>query len=118
MRSRDSSNIRSLLLLRLFIVGTCAPILWIGAGFAVTRSWSSPSGWGTLGSIAANVLWAVSCITFPTRALFLDTERLPEVLFMLLIASPLNGAYYALLGLIFWKARELLRQLIRRSKAA
>jgi hypothetical protein len=121
MEPKSSSKARGQFIWWAFVAGTCAPLLWISAGYAVTHwmHWlSSTSGWTTLDSIGVNVLWAITCITFPTRVLFIDTEHLPEFLIMLLVASPLNGAYYALLGLIFWQTRELLRRLIKRLKTA
>ena len=57
-----------------------------------------PSSWGHF-EILAWVLYSVYFVTFPTNILFLDAEHLPEIIFMLLIAMPLNGAWYALVGL-------------------
>src|SRR5258708_2910206 len=91
-------------LLRSFVVGACAPAAWICAGYAL-RSVSVSSG------LFDGILFAIACTTFPTFILFLDTEHLPEIIFMLLIAMPLNGAWFALASLGLWYLREGLSRL-------
>jgi hypothetical protein len=50
----------------------------------------------------ATVFFAVVFAVCPTLFLFLDTEHLREIIFMLVIAMTVNGAWYALIGLGLW----------------
>src|SRR5262249_48374216 len=95
---------RKRFLLILFIVGACAPAVWIVTGYAL-RPWSVSPG------IFRTLLFIFACVTFPTQILFLDVEHVPEIIFMLLVAAPVNGACYALGGFVFWYLREGLSRL-------
>jgi hypothetical protein len=46
------------------------------------------------------VLYSVYFVAFPTQVIFLDAEHLPEILFSLVIAAPMNG-FVAILFLAF-----------------
>jgi hypothetical protein len=91
-----------------FVVGACAPVLWIGIGYALRFESISSSLVGAL-------LFVASCATFPTQILFLDAEHLPELIFMLLIAMPVNGAWFGVVGLGLWYLREALPWLRRKA---
>jgi hypothetical protein len=67
---------RKRFLAKFFVVGACAPAVW---------GLSEVFGW---------VLYSVYFVTFPTQVIFLDAEHLPEILFSLVIAAPMNGAWY------------------------
>jgi hypothetical protein len=56
----------------------------------------------------AAVVWRLECVTFPTVFFFLDAEHAGTIIAMLLLAMPVNGAYYAVVGLVIWYAREAL----------
>jgi hypothetical protein len=83
-----------------FVAGACAPVAWIGASYAL-RSWSVSSD-----HLFDTLLFALACATFPTQFLFLDTEHLPEIIFMLVIAMPVNGVWFTLVGSGLWYLRE------------
>jgi hypothetical protein len=87
-----------------FVAGACAPVAWIGASYAL-RSWSVSS------DLFDTLLFALACATFPTQVLFLDAEHLREIIFMLVIAMPVNGAWFTLVGLGLWYLREGLSRL-------
>src|SRR5262245_49249048 len=97
----NRGRVRRRFLVWSFVAGACVPPVWICAPYALP-SWSVPSG------LVGSALFAVACATFPTKFLFLDTEHLPEIIFMLVIAMPLNGAWFTLVGLGFWNLRGRL----------
>jgi len=100
----DGRRRRRLLLLWSFAIGALAPAIWFCAAYLI-KSWSVPSGlFGTL-------LFFVSCVTFPTQILFLDAEHFPEIAFMLVVAAPLNGAWYVLLTILFGVLRDAMQRL-------
>jgi len=56
----------------------------------------------------AAFVWHVECATFPTVFFFLEAEHPGTIIAMLLIATPINGACYAVVGLVVWYVREAL----------
>jgi hypothetical protein len=99
---------RHRLLLWFFVAGALAPVAWVSL-FCVIPSWSISLG------IFDPLLFAVVLTTFPTQFLFLDAENFPAIIFMLLVTMPINGAWFAVIGLAFWHLREGLSLLKRRS---
>ena len=98
---------RKSFLLKFFVVGACVPALWICIKYSLK---GLPISWGH-SEILGWVLYSAYCVTFPTNILFLDAEHLPEIIFMLVIAMPLNGGWFALVGLGCWYLRNWLSRL-------
>jgi hypothetical protein len=88
---------RSRFLLGVFIVGACAPAVWVGIRFALR---DLPISLGN-SEILGWVIYAIYFVTFPTQILFLDAEDLTTILFLLLIVTPVNGAWMSSLLLSF-----------------
>jgi hypothetical protein len=107
--SENRSKARHQFLFWCFVAGACAPAVWFSSSYALAGSWSVSSG------SASTLLFALACATFPTQVFFLDAEHLPQIIFMLVIAMPVNGAWFAVVGLGFWYLREGLSRLKRRS---
>jgi hypothetical protein len=105
----NSSEARSRCIRWFFIVGACAPIVWIALSYAT----NSDSPLTHVSDAVAAFVWHVECVTFPTVIFFLDAERPGTIIAMLLIATPVNGACYAVAGLAVWYVREGLRRLWR-----
>jgi len=104
-----SSESRKRLLVRFFVIGACAPAVWVGARYALR---DLPISLGN-SEILGWVLYSVYFVTFPTQILFLDAGQIIDILFLLLVAAPVNGAWYVLVAILFWffrDARQRLRQ--------
>jgi hypothetical protein len=89
---------RKRFLAKFFVVGACAPAVWVSAIYAL-RDLPVSSG---LSEVFGWVLYSVYFVTFPTQVIFLDAEHLPEILFSLVIAAPMNGAWYVFVAILFW----------------
>jgi len=100
---------RKRFLAKFFVVGACAPAVWVSAIYAL-RDLPVSSG---LSEVFGWVLYSVYFVTFPTQVIFLDAEHLPEILFSLVIAAPMNGAWYVFVAILFWLLRDNLRRLPR-----
>jgi hypothetical protein len=55
---------------------------------------------------AEAIAWLVERVTFPTVFFFLDAEHPGTMIEMLLFAIPINGPYYAVVGLAIWYVCE------------
>jgi|SRR5579863_3593561 hypothetical protein len=93
-----------------FIAGACAPVAWIALSYA-TVSYSPVTH---VSDAVAAMVWYVECATFPTVFFFIDAEHPAEIIITLLFAMPINGAYYAVVGLVVWCVREGVRRLWKR----
>lgn len=92
-----------------FIVGACAPIAWIALSYATI--WYAPSI--HVSDAMAEFVWHLECATFPTVFFFIHAEHTGTMIVMLLFAMPINGAYYAVVGLVVWYIREAFVRLRR-----
>ena len=105
-----SNKSRRRFLLRAFIVGACAPAVWVGVRFALR---DLPISLGN-SEILGWVIYAVYFVTFPTQIIFLDAARLTDILFLLLVTAPVNGAWYVLVAILFRFFRDALQHLRQR----
>jgi hypothetical protein len=105
---------RKRFLANFFVVGACAPAVWVSVIYALRDLQVS----GGLSEVFGWVLYSVYFVTFPTQVIFLDAEHLPEILFMLVIAAPMNGAWYVFVAILFWLLRDNLRHLRKRSTSS
>lgn len=88
----------------LFIAGAFAPIAWIALSYATRSDWP----WMRVSDAVAAIIWYVECATFPTVFFFANADHPGTMIAMLLVAIPVNGAYYAVVGLVIWYVREAL----------
>lgn len=101
---------RKRFLAKVFVVGACAPAVLVGLIYALKDlqiSWGHSEFFG----------WALYCVyfvAFPTQIIFLDAEHLPEILFLLVLVAPFNGAWYAFVVIVFWFLRDSFRRLTQR----
>jgi hypothetical protein len=98
----SSGKSRSRFIRWFFIVGACAPIAWIALSYATRSDWP----WMRVSDAVAAIIWYVECATFPTVFFFLNAEHTGTMIAMLLLAIPINGAYYAVVGFVVWYIRE------------
>jgi hypothetical protein len=66
------------------------------------------------GSVAQ---WAFLWAIWPTWILLLDAEHTGTIIFMLLLASPLNGLWYATAASLLWYTGAFLKRLTNRTSA-
>ena len=90
---------RNRFVFRFFAVGALVPAVLLLIGYLA-------SDWSPRGSLAV-ILPVLAWIVWPTWILMMDAEHAPEIIFMLLIASPLNGVWYSVVGLVIWHVRRL-----------
>jgi hypothetical protein len=103
----SSSESRSRFIRWFFVVGACAPIAWIALSYATRLDWP----WMRVSDSVAAMVWLVERLTFPTVFFFLNAEHHGAMIAMLLLAIPINGAYYAAVGFVIWYVREGVRRL-------
>lgn len=89
---------RNRFVFRFFVVGTLVPVVLL------VLLYQTPLGesW-----IVESVLRILGWIIWPSAVLMMDAEHAPEIVFMLLIAAPLNGVWYSVVGLVIWHVRRL-----------
>lgn len=99
------SKSRRKLLLKAFVVGACAPAVWVGIqalkDLPINMEVSPILGW---------FLYAVFLITFPTNFVFLDAEHPSAIVFLLIVVAPVNGAWYVLLTILFLFVNDALQR--------
>jgi hypothetical protein len=94
------SNPRKRFLLWCFGVGTAIPIVLVilGNTLGPKPDWN-PSG--LLGTAFGFLTW----IIWPTWIFLLDAEHVDQIVVMLLFAAPINGLWYAAVGVLIWHVR-------------
>jgi len=96
---------------RFFLVGFCAAVFWIAASYA-TRADQIPVH---VGDTVAHLIWDCERITFPfvlaLPPMLADVKGLSGLIFMLAVAVVMNGAWFALLGVIVRYIREAIFKL-------
>jgi hypothetical protein len=102
---------RKSFLLKAFVVGACAPPVWVCIMLAlkdVSISWghSQVLGW---------LLYSVYFVTFPTQIVFLDVERLMDALYLSLFAAPFNGVWYVVVASQFLLVRDAIHRIKERA---
>jgi putative flippase GtrA len=105
---------RKRFLAKFFVVGACAPAVSAGVIYALR---DLPISWGHSEFFG----WALYCIyfaAFPTQIVFLDAEHLPEILFLLVLVAPFNGAWYVFVAIVFWFLRASFRRLTQRGTSS
>jgi hypothetical protein len=101
---------RNRLVLSFFVLGSVVPLaLMIFGWIAGTSNAGGPSDGHT--SIAQ---WAFLWVIWPTWILMLDAEHTGTIVFMLLLAAPLNGVWYAAVASVFWYTGVFLKWLATR----
>jgi hypothetical protein len=103
----SSGKSRSRFIRWFFIVGACAPIAWVALSYATRSDWP----WMRVNDAVAAIIWYVECATFPTEIAFLDVGDPGTMIGVLLFVIPINGAYFAVVGLVIWYVREGVRRL-------
>jgi hypothetical protein len=48
------------------------------------------------------VLWILNWVVWPTWILLIDAEHTVQIVVMLLLAAPLNGLWYGVVGFLGW----------------
>jgi hypothetical protein len=56
--------------------------------------------------ILGGVFSTLALIVWPTCILMMDAEHAPEIISSLMIAAPLNGLWYSVVGLAIWYLRR------------
>lgn len=106
MNASLNGRVRSRFVFWVFLAGAVVPVALIAFGSALGERY----GGGTQNGNAGIAVWVLTWIVWPTWILFLDAEHLPTILFMLLLAAPLNGLWYVVVGVFL---RYLYRGLKR-----
>src|SRR5712664_2886356 len=100
-QSENQNNARNRFVLWFFGAGTLAPLILVTIGFLVgPRLGGGPSG------LLGTALWLLTWVVWPTWILFMDAEHAVQIIVVLLFASPLNGLWYGVVGLLVWHLRH------------
>src|SRR5262249_35219187 len=93
-------------LLKAFIVGACAPAVWVCIMLTMK---GLPIFWGH-SDVLSWALYSVYFVTFPTQIVFLDAERLTDALYLSVFVAPVNGAWYVVVASLYVLVRNALRR--------
>jgi hypothetical protein len=101
LQPEQESKSRNRFLIWFFAAGTLVPGILIIVGKAVgpTRDWSVEGQLGTVFMVLTWVIW-------PTWLFMIDAEHAPQIVFILLLAAPINGLWYGAVGLVLWYLRR------------
>jgi hypothetical protein len=98
---------RNRFVLWFFAAGTLVPVILIVLGLILG---SRTDGRGA-GRHSETALWVLTWIVWPTWILMLDAEHTSTVVFMVLLAAPLNGLWFGTFALLVWYLRQGLRRM-------
>jgi len=100
---------RNWFVLSSFAVGAMVPLA------IMTLSWvaGTPNAGGNTDDHTTTAQWAFLWLIWPTWILMLDAEHTGTIVFMLALASALNGLWYAAVAIVFWYIGAGLNRLAR-----
>lgn len=99
---------RNMFLLSFFVLGTIVPLALMTIGSIGARATNAASAGSAETSVGQ---WIFLWVIWPTWIFMLDAEHAGTIVFMLLLAAPLNGLWYAAIASGFWYTSALLKRL-------
>jgi uncharacterized membrane protein YhaH (DUF805 family) len=102
---------RNRFILWFFLAGAIVPVIFTTIGFLfLSDTQSEPSD-------PLRLYWVILIsVLWPTWILLFDAEHAREIVIVLLFACPINGAIYALVGLLSWHIREWRKNVLLRRR--
>lgn len=102
---------RNRFVLSFFVLGTVLPLVLMSYGKLVASTNSQAVH--ELAESATNAISPWIWVIWPTWIFMLDAEHTGTIIFMLLLAAPLNGLWYALIASTLWYTGAFLKRLAR-----
>jgi len=97
--SRPPKRARNRFLLWFFGIGTFVPVMLLIGGSVLGQRFNWNGHLGT-------TLWVLIWLVWPSWIVLLDAEHWYQLIPAVLFAAPLNGVWYAIIGLLIWHLRR------------